>query len=111
MLGPAADEIEVKVRYSTRLLHPAKQHYEETLSALVRDGKQRLHLNHTNIRRAIYPQEFMLAATYLNDFEFVGWWNDWDLSLPSMKLPVELCVLLLYCADASSFSGSDQTKP
>lgn len=24
----------------------------------------------------------MLAATYLNDFEFVGWWNDWDLSLP-----------------------------
>lgn len=80
------DGIEVRVRYATRLLHPAEQHYEETMTALVRDGKQRLHLNHSNIRRAIYPQEFMLAATYLNDFEFVGWWNDWNLNAPLAKI-------------------------
>ena len=35
-----------------------------------------------NIRRAIYPQEFMLAATYLNDFEFVVGGITRDLSLP-----------------------------
>ncbi len=76
------DGVEVRVRYSTRLLHPARQHYEESLHAEVRDGKQRLHLNHVNIRRAIYPQEFILAATHLHRFELVGWWNDWDLNAP-----------------------------
>jgi SAM-dependent methyltransferase len=74
--------VEVKVRYTTKLLHPARQHYEESLYADVRDGKHRLHLSHSNIRRAIYPQEFMLAATHLHRFELVGWWNDWDFSAP-----------------------------
>jgi hypothetical protein len=34
------------------------------------------------MRRAIFPQEFMLAATKLHNFEFVGWWNDWNLQQP-----------------------------
>lgn len=75
-------DVEVKVRYTTKLLNPAKQFYEESLHASVRDGKERMQLNHSNVRRAIYPQEFLLAATYLSKFELVGWWNDWDLNAP-----------------------------
>jgi len=76
------DGIEVRVRYTTKLLSPAAQHYEESLHAEVHEGKQRFYLSHKNIRRAIYPQEFILAATHLHKFEFIGWWNDWDFNAP-----------------------------
>ena len=76
------DGVEVRVRYTTRLLHPARQHYRESLSAEVREGRERLHLEHSNIRRAIYPQEFVLVASHMHQFELVGWWNDWDFNQP-----------------------------
>ncbi len=33
-------------------------------------------------KRAIYPQEFLCLVDRSPDFEFVGWWNHWDLSQP-----------------------------
>ena len=48
----------------------------------VREGRERLHLEHSNIRRAIYPQEFVLVASHMHQFELVGWWNDWDFNQP-----------------------------
>ena len=44
-------------------------------------GQERT-LLHQGLRRAIFPQEFILAATKLHKFEFIGWWNDWDLKVP-----------------------------
>ncbi len=32
-------------------------------------------------RRAVFLREFLLLLWGRVDFEFVGWWNDWDLSL------------------------------
>ncbi len=76
------DDIEVKTYYSTRLLSAPLQHYKEEVTFLVRDGKNHLKLQNSAVRRGIYPQEFILAATKVNNFEFLGWWNDWDLYSP-----------------------------
>ena len=76
------DDIEVKTYYSTSLLNAPLQHYKEEVTFFVRDGRNQFKLQNSAIRRAIYPQEFLLMATKLNDFEFVGWWNDWDLFSP-----------------------------
>lgn len=76
------DGITVTTRYTTRLKNAAEQLYEENILFTIKDHGRHKKLLHTGIRRAIFPQEFMLAATRLNDFEFIGWWNDWNWNRP-----------------------------
>lgn len=33
-------------------------------------------------KRAIYPQEFLCLIDRSPDFEFLRWWNHWDLPQP-----------------------------
>lgn len=37
---------------------------------------------HRSVRRALFPQEFKQYIARRPDFEFVGWWNDFDLGKP-----------------------------
>jgi hypothetical protein len=30
----------------------------------------------------MHPQEFLSMVPERSEFEFVGWWNDWDLADP-----------------------------
>lgn len=76
------DGITVSTRYTTRLRNAAEQLYEENILFTIRDRGRQQKLLHTGIRRAIFPQEFVLAATKLNDFELLGWWNDWNWNRP-----------------------------
>ena len=34
----------------------------------------------TYLLRQAYPQEFLLLVAGRRDSEFIGWWNNWDLS-------------------------------
>ena len=76
------DGTTVTPRHPTRLKNAAAQLYEENILFTIKDHGRHKKLLHTGIRRAIFPQEFMLAATRLNDFEFIGWWNDWNWNRP-----------------------------
>lgn len=76
------DGITVTTRYSTRLRNAAEQLFEENILFTIKDHGKQQRLLHTGIRRAIFPQEFVLAATKLNDFELLGWWNDWNWHQP-----------------------------
>lgn len=76
------DGITVTTRYSTRLRNAAEQLFEENILFTIKDNGKHLKLLHTGLRRAIFPQEFVLAATKLNDFELLGWWNDWNWERP-----------------------------
>lgn len=76
------DGITVTTRYSTRLHHAPEQLYEENILFIIKEKGQERRLRHTGLRRAIFPQEFVLASTKLHRFELVGWWNDWDLEKP-----------------------------
>lgn len=72
----------VATYYVTRLHDAAEQLYTEEITFTIKDGPRPRRLVHRGLRRAIFPQEFILAATKLHKFEFLGWWNDWDWRQP-----------------------------
>jgi hypothetical protein len=47
-------------------------------------------------KRIMYPQEFLLLIEHRTDFEFIGWWNNWNLEdpIPSKK-PITRPIALL----------------
>jgi len=63
-----------------KIVNRVLQTLEETAILEVDDHGQHIEARDTCIRRAIYPREFLLFIAARKDFEFVGWWNNWDLS-------------------------------
>ncbi len=76
--GPA----NVKTTYQTKLIHPVEQVIEETLTLDIDDAGAKKVIVEKWVRREIYPQEFLMFIANRIDFEFIGWWNDWDLTQP-----------------------------
>lgn len=74
--------IRVKTTVSWKQINRVEQTFEETISLEVNDQGSEFNLVHSGIRRAIYPQEFLCLVRSSSDFEFVGWWNNWDLGQP-----------------------------
>lgn len=58
------------------------QIYEERLTLDIEDRGKTSTLSSTTVARAVFPQEFLLLVKQQNDFEFMGWWNDWSLEQP-----------------------------
>jgi SAM-dependent methyltransferase len=73
--------ISVEVHHSTRLINYIEQTFEENIELIIEDHGSSKRIKQTSIRRAIYPQEFLLVSGQ-QGFEFIGWWNDWDLNSP-----------------------------
>ena len=73
--------IAVYVRHSTELLNFVEQTFRETIDLAIDDNGTTHRLTQTSTRRAIYPQEFLLITGDAG-FEFMGWWDNWDLNAP-----------------------------
>ena len=72
----------VKARFVSRALDKAAQLYEESeCLEVLKDGEVKK-VEGTSVKRVIFPQEFLFFISARSDFEFLGWWNDWDLSTP-----------------------------
>jgi SAM-dependent methyltransferase len=90
--GPPVDhqeswEVEqngIKVHTEVRLkaVDRIEQTIEELISIGVDDHGKQKKIAGRSIRRVIYPQEFLLLLSCYKKFEFVGWWNNWDLTKP-----------------------------
>ena len=74
--------IQVKTTVSSKDINPVEQTFEETIIIEVNDHGKHYMITGKNVKRAIYPQEFLCLMHSLKDFEFVGWWNNWDLNQP-----------------------------
>jgi hypothetical protein len=79
------DGIKVKTKFSRKAINRVEQTFEETITLEVDDHGKKLNLIEKGLKRAIYPQEFLCFISSLKGFEFVGWWNNWDLSQPLEK--------------------------
>jgi hypothetical protein len=44
-----------------------------------------MHFESADITKVIFPQEFLLLIEKTKIFEFVGWWNNWDIDKPIEK--------------------------
>ncbi len=73
-------EVEVNVKLSS--IDAAEQIVREVATLNVEDGGKTLTISSSDLRRVMYPQEFLLMVDAMDEFEFVGWWNDWDLDQP-----------------------------
>ncbi|MBA7497757.1 hypothetical protein ES704_00489 [subsurface metagenome] len=76
------DSIQVKTTVSWELANRVEQTFEETITLEVNDHGEKLNIVGKDIKRAIYPQEFLLLIEKTKKFEFVGWWNNWDINEP-----------------------------
>lgn len=74
--------IKVQTTYMANLIDRVEQLMEEKIILEVDDQGTRKTLTQETKKRAIYPQEFLTFLKWRGDFEFVGWWNDWDLTIP-----------------------------
>lgn len=74
--------IHVNVHYRTAVREPAEQLFDECITLDVFDGKQHHVVDNHSLRRAIYPQEFLLALRLTPELEFVGWYQDWNIQRP-----------------------------
>lgn len=75
-------DIDLHVTYHSESLDRAEQTYRETVTIEGYDRGRPVHCRTVSVKRAIYPQEFLLFIETRPDFEFVGWWSDWKIDAP-----------------------------
>ncbi len=82
---PVSESHGPRVRYlliNNRLTDHAGQALRKTQAGDTPRRRRHNQLKIIKRNRDIFPQEFQLFIRSLSDFEFVGWWKDWDLSQP-----------------------------
>ncbi|MBX7258967.1 MAG: class I SAM-dependent methyltransferase [Candidatus Hydrogenedentes bacterium] len=76
------ESVHIDASYYMRWVDRVEQCVEETIHLCVaHDGKE-FELEQKAQRRLVFPQEFLAFIRAHHAFEFVGWWNDWNLNLP-----------------------------
>jgi hypothetical protein len=72
----------VETEYRTQNADPVSRTFEEMITLKVQDGdKSGCEFSEKSIRRALFPQKFLMV-TKDTGFEFIGWWNNWNLNEP-----------------------------
>ncbi|MBN2309677.1 MAG: class I SAM-dependent methyltransferase [Candidatus Hydrogenedentes bacterium] len=74
------DGVHLRVTYITNRLNRVEQTYRETVMVQVSEGERQRTIEQRCVKRAVYPQEFLAMMAARPDFEFVGWWNNWDFN-------------------------------
>jgi SAM-dependent methyltransferase len=74
--------ITVCTTISWKAVKRVEQTFEETITLDIDDHGRQLSVVGQDVKRAIYPQEFLLFISGREDFDFVGWWNNWDFNQP-----------------------------
>ncbi|MGC9523375.1 MAG: class I SAM-dependent methyltransferase [Anaerolineae bacterium] len=75
-------DIEVKTTYRAHLVSPVEQIMEEDVTMEVNDAGTRHVLHQVAHQREIYPQEFLAFVKHQPSWDFIGWWDSWDLDRP-----------------------------
>jgi SAM-dependent methyltransferase len=74
--------IKVKTIVDWKPINLARQTFEETIRLDIDDHGKKFSISGKDVHRAIYPQEFLRFIENHEQFEFVGWWNNWNLDNP-----------------------------
>jgi SAM-dependent methyltransferase len=76
------DGVRVKTTVTWELISRVEQTFKEIITLEVNDHGKSLNLIDKDVKRAVFPQEFLCFISNSEHFEFVGWWNNWDLGQP-----------------------------
>lgn len=75
-------DIEVCSNFEIELIDARDNIYEERWTVDINDAGDEFQLQMVEKNKAIFPAEFLGFIEDRRDFEFVGWWADWDLDQP-----------------------------
>ena len=64
------------------MANAVEQTIEEIITLVVVEHSRQITLREVTVRREVYPQEFLLLLAQRPEFEFIGWWNNWDVTQP-----------------------------
>jgi SAM-dependent methyltransferase len=79
------NESKIKARISSKAIDKVNQLWEHRLNVDVQENGKEMHFESTDVTKVIFPQEFLLLIEKTKKFEFVGWWNNWDINEPIEK--------------------------
>lgn len=77
--------VEITVSFREKVIDLASQIAEHRLVGDLKESGREHHLESVDTIRVLLPQEFLLFLERSGTFEFVGWWNSWDLERPMEK--------------------------
>ncbi len=69
-------------QFKIRLLDPGQHTYEEIWTMHIDGPGQPRKLTMVERNMALFPEEFLAFVKSRVDFEFVGWWREWDFAKP-----------------------------
>lgn len=72
----------INSRFYIKLLDESRNLYEEIWTLNVNDNGKYQEFEMTEENEAILPQKFKSFIAQRNDFEIVGWWDDWKFECP-----------------------------
>lgn len=74
--------VKVEVLFTSEIVNRAAQLCRNKIAVNVNDHRKDLYLETIEVSRVIFPQEFLLLLEKSRKFEFIGWWNNWNLEKP-----------------------------
>ncbi len=76
------DGITLSSDFKIKLVDPLENVYRETWTMNIDDHGKPVKLEMVEENKAIRPDEFLKFVAERDDFDFTGWWRDWDLQQP-----------------------------
>lgn len=76
------DGIKLQSRFHVEQLSTGRNMYKETWTIDVDDHGEHHQMEMIERNLALFPEDFGNFVQGRDDFEFVGWWSDWDLNKP-----------------------------
>ena len=76
------NRIKIRTTFYAEIINHAKQIFEENIILDINDNKIKKKIYNNELRKFFFPQEFLSLIKCHNKFEFMGWFNDFDINKP-----------------------------
>lgn len=84
------DGTRIDARVTMRPASPVEQTFDEILDLDVTERGATVSLQSIARKYALYPRQFLSLIAARTDFEFVGWWNNWNPDEPLTAETVDI---------------------
>ena len=87
------DGVEINVTYKPEIVDPTLQTHNEYLLFDVNDRGRRRRIESRVLHKFYFPQEFLSLVEQNGKFEFIGWFDDFNIKRPATATGRQIVVL------------------
>jgi len=85
--------IKITTTYRTKITDPILQTFQENLTLDINEHGLKKQLHSNTIRKFFFPQEFLSLIKCHGKFEFIGWFNNFDINKPVTSKGRQIVIL------------------